>query len=168
MDAWYGSVGNLRHIRELNWHFMTNLKSNRKVSVSKGVYIPVGSLDFTDKQAKRVWLKEYGYVLVRRIAATNGDTTHVATSDLSLTDEGDFLGHWSHRWNIEEFHRGIKQTTGIEKCYSVKASSQKTHIFASFIAFIKLELRRLRAKISWYEQKAIIPRAATRLYLANA
>jgi len=66
---------------------------------------------------------------------------------------------------VEEFHRGIKQTTGIEKCYSTLASSQKTHIFASFIAFIKLEVRRLKEHISWYEQKAIIGRYAVTNYL---
>lgn len=167
-DSWYGSVENLKHIRKLGWHFMTNLKSNRQVSIVKNVYVAVSDLDFADEQAKKVWLKEYGFVLVRRIVATNGDTTYVATSDLELTDKEQFLEHWSHRWNIEEFHRGIKQTTGIEKCYSTKAMSQKTHIFASFIAFFRLEVRRLREKISWYEQKATISRSATTIYLANA
>lgn len=168
MDAWYGSIENLAHIRKLNWHFMTNLKSNRQVSIVKNVYVAVSDLDFSDEQAKKVWLKGYGYVLIRRIVATNGDTAYVATSDLNLTEKDGFLDHWQHRWNIEEFHRGLKQTTGIEKCYSTRASSQKTHIFASFVAFIKLEVRRLREKISWYEQKALISRSATRLYLANA
>jgi hypothetical protein len=168
MDAWYGSIGNLKHIRKLDWHFMTNLKSNRQVSIVKNVYVAVSDLDFADEQAKKVWLKEYGYVLIRRLVATNGDTAYVATSDLNLTGENTFLDHWQHRWNIEEFHRGIKQTTGIEKCYSTKASSQKTHIFASFVAFIKLEVRRLRDKISWYEQKAAISRSAAASYLANA
>jgi hypothetical protein len=168
MDAWYGSIENLKHIRKQDWHFMTNLKSNRQVSLEKNIYVSVSDLDFADEQAKKVWLKEYGYVLVRRIVATNGDTMHVATSDLELTDKETFLKHWQHRWNIEEFHRGIKQTTGIEKCYSIKASSQKTHIFASFVAFIRLETRRLKDKMSWYEQKAMISRSATRLYLANA
>ncbi len=58
---------------------------------------------------------------------------------------------------------------GIEKCYSTLASSQKTHIFASFVAFIKLEIRRLKEYISWYEQKATINRCAVNNYLrANA
>lgn len=168
MDAWYGSIGNLKHIRRQEWHFMTNLKSNRQVSVVKNVFISVSDLDFTDEQVQKVWLKGYGYVLVRRIVATNGDTSYVATSDLDLTDTDAFLTHWQHRWNIEEFHRGIKQTTGIEKCYSRKASSQKAHIFASFTAFMKMETCRLRDHVSWYEQKARISRPATATYLANA
>jgi hypothetical protein len=49
--------------------------------------------------------------------------------------------------------------------YSTLASSQKTHIFAPFIAFVKLEARRLREHISWYEQKAIIGRYAVTNYL---
>src|SRR3989344_8297329 len=58
------------------------------------------------------------------------------------------------RWTIEEFHRGIKQTTCIEKCYSIKKRSQLTHIFACFVAFLKLEFKRLKTGTSWYEQKA--------------
>lgn len=55
--------------------------------------------------------------------------------------------------SIEEFHRGIKQTTGIEKCYSIKKRSQLTHIFSCFVAFVTLEFERLKTGVSWYEQK---------------
>ncbi len=35
MDSWYSSIDNLKLIaRELGWHFICNLKSNRKVSIS--------------------------------------------------------------------------------------------------------------------------------------
>ena len=48
----------------------------------------------------------------------------------------------------------IHGTTGIEKCYSTKARSQLTHIFACFVAFINMEIVRLKTGVSWYEQKA--------------
>ncbi len=113
-------------------------------------------------------MKEYGFVLVCKIVDANGDVTYLATDDLGLTDYEALTGHFQHRWKIEEFHRGIKQTTGIEKCYSTKAVSQKTHIFAAFTAFIKLEIKRLKEHISWYEQKARINRSATSHYLLSA
>jgi hypothetical protein len=75
----------------------------------------------------------------------------LATDDLELTDYAEFTGHFEKRWKIEEFHRGIKLTTGIEKCYSTLAGSQETHIYAAFTAFIKMEFKRLREHISWYE-----------------
>ena len=89
----------------------------------------------------------------------------MATNDLKLTDYSEFISHHNKRWQVEEFHRGIKQTTGIERCYSTKSNSQKTHIFASFTAFIRLEKNKLKTKVSWYEQKAVISRNATISYL---
>jgi hypothetical protein len=170
LDAWYSSVSNMKFItHKCGWHFICVLKRNRKVSVIQGSYIPVSDLDLAERQVRKVWLKEYGYVLVCKIVDKDGGITYLATDDLSLTDYEEYTGHHHKRWMIEEFHRGLKQTTGIEKCYSVKASSQRTHIFASFVAFIKLEAVRLREHISWYEQKAAIGRHAIFSYLsANA
>lgn len=168
MDSWYSSLDNLKHIRKKNWHFICNLKSNRQVSPEQGVSLAIQDLDFTEKQVRQVWLKGFGFVLVCKLVATNGDITYLATSDLSLTDYDQFVSHFQHRWKIEEFHRGIKQTTGIESCESIKAVSQITHIFSSFIAFVKLEKERIRTGISWYEQKASISRLATMGYLVSA
>lgn len=170
MDSWYSSVENLKLItKELKWHFICNLKSNRKVCVTKGLYVSVSDLPLADKQVRKVWLKDYGSVLVCKLADKDGGITYLATNDLSLSDYDSYTTHFDHRWKIEEFHRGLKQTTGIEKCYATTAASQKTHIFASFVAFIKLESSRLRERVSWYEQKALINRCAVSAYLgANA
>jgi hypothetical protein len=169
MDSWYSSVDNLKVIaRKHGWQFICNLKSNRQVNICQGRYIAIADLDLAEKQVRKVWLKEYGFVLVCKTVDRDGDATYLATSDLTLANYDTFIAHWNYRWDIEEFHRGIKQTTGIEKCYSTLASSQKTHIFASFTAFIKLETLRLKEYVSWYEQKAIISRLATARYLSYA
>lgn len=166
MDSWYSSVENLKYIHKTcNWQWITNLKSNRQVSVEKGNYVSIADLPLAEKQVRKVWLKEYGYVLVCLIVDQDGGKTYLSTSDLSLTNYDNFINHFQHRWAVEEFHRGIKQTTGIEKCYSIKAVSQKTHIFAAFMAFIKLEKKRKKEKISWYEQKAMIGRSSVSIYL---
>lgn len=169
MDSWYGSIDNLKAIRSHGWHFMTSLKHNRQISIERDVFVPVSSLAFADTPVKRVHLKGYGPVLILRILDTDGEATYVATDDLSLEQDPDNLkDHWHHRWSIEEFHRGIKQTTGIAKCYARRAAAQLTHIFAAFLAFVKLERKRRRAHVSWYEQKAAITRWATAAYLRSA
>ena len=163
-DSWYSSLENMKHIEKLGWHFIMGLKENRLVNETQGVYLAVSTLDWTEKRVRKVWLKGFGFVLVAQIVFTNGDIRYVCTNNLSLTQYEDLSALSKKRWTIEEFHRGIKQTTGIEKCYSIKRRSQLTHIFACFVAFVKLEFNRLKTGVSWYEQKA----QAVRLGIAAA
>ena len=153
-DCWYGSLENMKEIVKLGWKFIFGLKENRLVNEIQGQYRAVSSLDWTKKQVRKVWLKGFGFVLVAQIVFKNGDIRYSATNDLSLIEYIDLSQLSKKRWIIETFHRGIKQTTGIEKCYSVKKQSQLTHIFACFVAFVRLEFRRLKTGVSWYEQKA--------------
>jgi putative transposase len=163
-DSWYSSLGNLKLIRELEWKFVVGLKENRLVSVEKDVFLHVSALDWTKTKVHKVWLKGFGFVLVAQIVFQNGDMRYLCTNDLSLTDYRALSTQGKKRWAIEEFHRGIKQTTGIEKCYSILARSQLTHIFACFVAFVRLELNRVTTGLSWYAQKT----QAVRLGIARA
>jgi hypothetical protein len=165
-DTWYASIENLKFIRSLHMQFICSIASNRQVSVTKGTYVPVQDLDFTKEPVHKVWLKEFGFVLVAQTVTAGGDVTYLMTNGVRLTNYDTLVEEFRQRWHIEEFHRGIKQTTGIERCYSIKARSQKTHIFAAFRAFLKLEAKRIDEGISRYEQKAEIPRMATANYLA--
>ncbi len=166
MDSWYSSLKNLKHIAKKGWKFVTVLKSNRTVNDDDKEPMRVSELDFTDTPVKKVWLRGFGFVVVHKIVFKNGDIAYATSNDLSLLNDSDeFRGHSDVRWKIEEFHRGLKQTVGIEKCHSTKATSQKTHIFASFWAFLKLEFRRIKDGISWYEQKAQINRFAVTRWL---
>lgn len=153
MDAWYTSVENLKKIERRHWQWMGKIKSNRMVSVTKGIYVHVSDLDWAAEPVRRVWLKAYGFVLVGKLVAPNGDITYIATNDLSLDDPETIKTRYGFRWTIETFHRGIKQTTGIERRYSILERSQRNHILAAFLAFIKLEWERIENAISWYEQK---------------
>lgn len=157
-DCWYSSLENMKAIVKLGWKFIFGLKENRLVNETQKNYVAVSSLDWTHKQVRKVWLKGFGHVLVTQIVFKNGDIRYLATNDMTLTDYETFSMYSKKRWTIEEFHRGIKQTTGIEKCYSIKKRSQLTHIFACFVAFVKLEFERLKTGLSWYEQKAQLVR----------
>jgi len=90
------------------------------VEASKAIGFPASSLDWTHARVRKAWLRGFGFVVVARIVFQNGDIRYVCTNDLSLTDYADVSRESKKRWTIEEFHRGIKQTTGIEKRYSVK------------------------------------------------
>ena len=168
MDSWYSSLRNLKAIRKKQWHWITNLKSNRLISLEKNKYISVTDLDLDEGTVKRVWLKGYGFVLVCRIVFKQGDARYLATDNMELTDHDEFIAHWEKRWQIEEYHRGLKQAASIGGCSARRAGAQRTHIFASVCAFLKLEVNRLATGETWYEQTAEISRFATRRFLANA
>lgn len=160
-DTWYSSLDNMKAITKLEWKFIMGLKENRLVNIVQGEYVAVSSLDWTETKVRKVWLKGFGFVLAAQIVFKNGDIRYICTNDLSLTDYTNLSSLSKQRWTIEEFHRGIKQCTGIEKCYSIKKRSQLTHIFACFVAFVRLEFERLKSGVSWYEQKAGMVRRGT-------
>ena len=142
------------------------VKENRQVSITKNIYVPIANLDWNKTLVQKVWLKEFGYVMAAKMVVTDDDIRYVVTNDLSLTDIDTLRKHNDHRWNIETFHRGLKQTTGVEKCYSTLERSQRNRIFASFVAFVKLESTRLRDGVSWYEQKAVYARMGIQFALS--
>lgn len=167
-DSWYGALDNLKAIRRKGWHWVTDLKCNRLVSLAPHQFVAVSDLDLDDGTVKRVWLKGYGEVIVCRLVLNNGDTRYLASSDVTHTGYDTLVGHWRQRWPIETFHQGLKQTTGVGNCSAQRAHAQRIHIFSSMVAFLKLERIRQRTGRSWYEQKAEITRPATVAYLARA
>lgn len=160
-DCWYASLENLKKIRKLKWMWLTQLKKNRIVDYSEPLetkQIPPEGL--------RVHLRKYGFILVFRTDAPNGTVKYWATSNEELSiDEFDRLRRT--RWRIENYHRGLKQHCGVSRCQSRSRTSQITHIAASILAFIKLEITRLAQKLSWHEQKQNITRNAIRCYLTR-
>lgn len=166
MDSWYASVKNFKALTRRGWKWIAALKSNRQVSLVPGTYQRVDTLDWTKKTVRKVWLKAYGWVLVGKIVLQNGDIAYVATNDFSLTTPQRLAEQYHQRWDIETFHRGLKQCCGIEKCYSTLERSQRNHILCAFLAFIKLEWQRLKHHLTWYTQKWSIPRKAISAYLA--
>ena len=168
IDAWFTSIGNLKAIDGYDWKWIGEIKCNRLVSVKKGEYVHVENLDWTSKQVPRVWLKAYGFIVVSKLVAPNGDIAYIATNDLSLQEREASTNHFANRWTIETFHRGLKQCCGVERCYSTLEHSQRNHILCAFLAFLKLEWERIQNSISWYEQKWSIPRMAVTAYLSRA
>lgn len=57
------------------------------------------------------------------------------------------------RWKIEEFHRELKQTTGLEKCQARKQRSQRNHINLCIQAWMVMKTAARTAGVTIYEQK---------------
>ena len=69
-------------------------------------------------------------------------------------------------WQVEVYHRGLKQHTGVERAQYRLEVAQRNHISLAIRAFIRLEVHRIHTNTSWFEAKASIIRSAIRAYLA--
>lgn len=167
-DSWYASLKNLKAIRGYGWHWLTRLKSNRLVNPDDTGNVPISSLE-VPPEGLTVHLKGYGFIRVFRTVAPHGDAERYhywATDDLSMTEtarqELELQG-----WQIETYHRGIKQCCGIERAQVRKADAQKRHLLLALRAFLRLEAHRKKTKQSWYDAKVSIVRDAIRSYLSS-
>jgi putative transposase len=72
-DSWYSALENLKLVRSLGWHFLTRLKSNRKVNPDKEGLQPISEI-FISAAGRIVGLKGFGLVRVFRTVDENGNT----------------------------------------------------------------------------------------------
>ncbi len=162
-DGWYPSVENLKIIRAFGWTFVTRCKGNRKVRIARGEAVALDRQPIA-ASGTVVWVPGYGEVRVFRVVAPDGDTTHWATNDLGM-DEPTRLMFGELSWSIEEYHRGLKQFTGVERCQVRSARGQRNHIGCALRAFVRLEYHRFTTGVSWFTAKWTIIRDAVRRYL---
>ena len=66
-------------------------------------------------------------------------TDYVATNDLSQSSTDVTQQVSKVRWKVEEFHREIKQLTGIESCQCRKARLQRNHIACAMLVWLRLK-----------------------------
>jgi SRSO17 transposase len=154
-DSWYASVENLKLIHRMPMKFVTTLKENRLISLSKeGGYIHLEEIEWTDERIHygvEIKLQEVPFhVQLFKLVATNGDIDWVITNcpekiSVDLVQQENKV-----RWNIETMHRELKQLTGIEKCQSRKARSQRNHISYCYQAWFALKKKAKEADITVY------------------
>ena len=169
-DSRYGGAENMRFVVEqMKAHFIMAIKENRKVALS-----------LEDKQAGRyqsiketapegdvctVWVEQLDFpLLITRQVFKNGDGTcgilYLASSDLNLNAVS-IATIYQRRWKVEEFHKSVKQVSSFGNCPAWKVHTQQSHLCASIMAFVKLEVLKERHKKNHFAIKAIILKQAT-------
>jgi len=162
MDTWYAVAWLMRHIDHADKLYYCPIRKNRKVDDSDGKekLRPVSELDWSEEElqcGKTVtvskFAKDYRQKLFR-VVISSDRTDFVLTNDLTQDSTDDVRKVHAIRWKIEEFHREIKQLTGIEECQSRKERSQRNHIAMAFQAWFYLKQAARAAGVTIYELKA--------------
>jgi hypothetical protein len=165
MDSWYGAKSLLLFIESLDKFYYVPLKYNRQVDDSGGVlkYKRVDELNWNSVNlmlGKTIKIKGFPKehkVKLFRVVASDNRTDWVITNDLAQHSTGDTQKVCAIRWKIEQFHRELKQVTGVEKCQCRKAHIQRNHIACAVLVWIRLtELARSSMKTIYQIKECLL------------
>jgi len=148
-DNWFGSRKNMEFINnEIDKKFIIGMKSNRLIAFSeeehkKGQHQNINTLTIKDEEIREVWLKDLSFpVKLLKKVFKNGNgsvgTLYLVTNDFNLNADQTYE-IYKKRWRVEEYHKSIKQNTSLARSPTKISISQRNHIFASIIAYCKLE-----------------------------
>ena len=161
MDSWYATKDLMLLIDSLGKIFYCPIKANRQVDDSGGVlrYRRVDNLEwskFENDCGKLIKIKEFPSsckVKLFRVEVSSNRTDWVVTNDLAQDSTLGTQNVCALRWKIEQFHRELKQLTGVEKCQARKSRIQRNHIACAILVWIRLTSIARKAGKSIYRLK---------------
>ena len=163
-DLWFASADNMRLVKlDLKKDFIMALKKNRKVALSesdkqRGRYQRIDQLSFPENAALKVYLEQvpFALLLVRQDFTNEDGSTgvrYLVSSDQAL-DCDQLIAIYQERWKVEEYHRSLKQNAAVAKSPTRTETTQTNHLVAALLAFVKLEMLKVRTKKNHYALKA--------------
>lgn len=141
-DSWYSGVKNVKAVKNNGMGFQFAIGSNRTVSIERGTWVQAQALDIpTD--GLLVWLRGFGQVKLFRTNLKD-QVRHYVTyllkeDDYFSFDRDDFKRLHDQHWEIEQYHRAIKQVCNIERFQVRTRIAIMNHIFAALCCFIQLQ-----------------------------
>lgn len=108
------------------------------------------------EEGRVVYLKEYGNVRVFRQLFKEAYRYYIMSvanlENLDSISHTDFKKYRDSHWQIECYHRALKQVYNIEKLQVRKSHAIRNHIYCSLRAFCKLEILNTKKIITnWYQ-----------------
>ena len=88
-----------------------------------------------------------------RVSVSTNRTDYVVTNDSSQICTDDIQKVCAMRWYIEQFHREIKQLTGVEKFQCRKHRIQRNHIACALFVWVRLKEIATKFKTTVYKLK---------------
>lgn len=163
-DVWFASADNMMFVvHDLKRHFVMPLKTNRKLALSledkkNGRYVRVDELSIEPYTEMTIYLEsvDFALKLVKQVF-TNADGSigilYLVSSDHDLTYDG-ITAIYQKRWNVEPYHKSLKQNASLSKSPTKTVTTQSNHFFASLCSFIKLEMLKVKTKTNHFALKS--------------
>ena len=138
------------------------IKTNRKVALSladkqQGRYVRVDTLELEKNVTAPIYLEgiDFPMGLVKQVFVNEDDSVgvlYLVTSDTTLSYD-DMTTIYHTRWNVEPYHKSLKQNASLEKSPTQTVTTQTNHFFAAVCAFIKLEMLKGTTQLNHFALK---------------
>ncbi len=170
MDAGYTCKKIMQYVIRIDKYFYDVMPKSRIVSYEQTnettgeisiIYKYVGELDWNDPEIvthgklvcvdflpKDIKLKLFLITAKHRVEYLVTNQVNIETTEAAKNVGG-------FRWKIEQFHREVKQLTGVAKCQARKGRKQRNHICIAFIVWHQLNELAKQMQITMYEVKHI-------------
>ena len=141
-DSWYRGLNNLKTGRNHALGFLFALESNRLVSVDNGSWVQVQQLQIPE-EGLEVWLRGFGLVKLFRTRLKD----HLRHYAVHLPDGGPlawvgrkaFLQWHDQHWQIEQYHRALKQVCPVEHWQVRGQVPIRNHLFSAICGYVQLQ-----------------------------
>ncbi|KAA6344532.1 hypothetical protein EZS27_007847 [termite gut metagenome] len=133
---------------------------------NKGKWSSLDKVSIRAEHPVEIWLKGLEIpVLLCKHVFTNKDGSrgemYLVTNNLELRPE-EFKTLYKRRWSVEEYHKSLKQNASLAKSPTRTVRTQSNHLFASLLAYIKLESLKFSQSLNHFALKAKIYLAANK------
>ena len=165
-DVWFASSENMMFIRhEMKKNFVLPIKTDRKIAMSyshkrQGRYVRADTVIFRTDIPIKVFIEgvDFPVFLIRQVFANKDGSEgilYLITDDISLTYDR-ITTIYRKRWNVECYHKSLKQNVSSEKSPGKIVNTQKNHFFACLCGYVKLEMLRISSSLNHFALKAKI------------
>jgi hypothetical protein len=152
-DTWYSCAENMNYIvNQVGTHFILGCKENRRIALSLedkkvGRYQLIKEVA-PEGYARTVWLEQLDFpvVLTKQVFKHEDGSCgmiYLVSSDLRL-DNRQIAAIYQRRWKVEEFYKSVKGNASMGSSPAWKRGTQSSHLIASVMAFVKLEVLKER------------------------
>ena len=159
MDSLYATTDLMTYIDQHQKFYYCPVKDNRRIFLATGQWERSKDIEWSKnmlQQGRFCHLKgspkETRMRLFRIVRFTTEHET-IVTNDVAQSSAQDVQKVVALRWKVEQFHREIKQITGIEACQCRNHRSQRTHIAVCMLVWLKISEYAKKAKCSLYRIK---------------
>ena len=163
-DVWFASQENMLFIKhDQERDFICPIKTNRKVALTladklTGHFLSVETLEVEANATREIYLEGVDFPLaLTKQVFTNGDGSigilYLVSSDTTLSFN-EITTSYQKRWQVECFHKSLKQNVSLQKSPTHTETTQTNHFFAALCGFIKLEMLKVESKINHFAVKS--------------
>lgn len=154
LDGDYGNETFLKFLHKNNLSYSIRMPRSRQVVIENGPELPLKNQPFFQlKRNERYKAINCSYKGIRTMAISHKrkgpnctKQTVFIVSNLESLSPKEHIEAFNCRWPIEKMFRTIKQHLGFQQCQSTFVEKQRAHIFAIFLAFAELEIKKINKK----------------------